>query len=186
MISHKDIFGWFDVASEHVYRTAIDRFHNGAHFVEIGAYMGQSSCFMAQEIKRQNKQITFDVVDHFLGSEEHQNSLKGKNLYHIFLDNMKRANVLWNMSVFVLDSLEASKLYEDESLDYVFIDAAHDYKSVKKDITAWLPKVKKGGILSGDDYLQQHGGVVQAVNEIFGAGPEKKRIYGRIWLHDKE
>jgi predicted O-methyltransferase YrrM len=186
MISHKEITGWFDVASEHVYRTAVDRFPSGSHFVEIGAYMGQSSCFMAQEIKRQNKQITFDVIDHFVGSEEHQVALKNKNLYHIFIDNMKRAGVLWDMHVFSLDSLTAATMYEDESLDFVFIDASHDYISVKNDIIAWLPKVKKGGVLSGDDYLHKHGGVVQAVNEIFGAGPEKKRTYGRIWLHDKE
>jgi predicted O-methyltransferase YrrM len=185
MITHKDITGWFDVASEHVYRTAVDRFGDNSHFVEIGAYMGQSSCFMAQEIKRQNKKITFDVIDHFIGSEEHQTMLKGKNLYHIFLDNMKRAGVLHDMNVFVLDSITASNLYEDASLDFVFIDASHDYESVKKDILAWLPKVKKGAILSGDDYLHKHGGVVQAVNEIFGAGPERKRTYGRIWLHDK-
>jgi predicted O-methyltransferase YrrM len=185
MITHKEITGWFDVASEHVYRTAIDRFEDGAHFVEIGAYMGQSSCFMAQEMKRQNKKIRFDVIDHFLGSEEHQRTLQGKNLYHIFLENMKNAGVLHDMHVFALDSLYAASLYNDESLDFVFIDASHDYESVKKDIFAWLPKVKKGGVLSGDDYLQKHGGVVQAVNEIFGAGPERKRIYGRIWLHDK-
>ena len=40
---------------------------------------------------------------------------------------------------------------EDESLDFVFIDASHRYESVFKDISAWTPKVRKGGLISGHD-----------------------------------
>lgn len=52
-----------------------------------------------------------------------------------------------------MESLSAARLFRDERLDFVFIDANHSYKSVKEDIEAWWPKVKRGGILSGDDYL---------------------------------
>ena len=51
-----------------------------------------------------------------------------------------------------MESVEAAKLYEDESLDFVFIDAAHDYQNVKNDILAWYPKIKIGGKLGGHDY----------------------------------
>jgi len=188
MITHKDITGWFDKASEYVYASAVDRFGKSmepTHFVEIGAYMGQSTCFMAQEIKKSGKNIKFDVVDHFIGSPEHQRDLKGKNLYQIFVNNMLLADVLWDMHVFVMDSIQASKLYKDESLDFVFIDADHSYVCCKADILAWLPKIKQGGVLAGDDYIPVHPGVMKAVNEIFGVGTERKRTYGRIWLHDK-
>ena len=65
-------------------------------------------------------------------------------------------------------SVEAAKLFEDGSQDFVFIDGAHDYKSVVEDIKAWYPKVRKGGILSGHDYYQGKSGgmgVIQAVDE---------------------
>lgn len=65
-------------------------------------------------------------------------------------------------------STEAAKTIEDGSLDFVFIDGAHDYESVKEDINAWYPKVRKGGILSGHDYYQGKSGgmgVIQAVDE---------------------
>ena len=58
--------------------------------------------------------------------------------------------------------------YDNASLDFCFIDADHAYESVSKDIDAWRPKVKRGGILAGHDYIHEPGfGVVQAVNERF-------------------
>ena len=70
-----------------------------------------------------------------------------------------------------MTSLEAAELVEDESIDIVFIDALHTYEGVKDDIAAWLPKVKKGGIISGHDYKghKRHIGVQIAVDEAFGA-----------------
>lgn len=43
-------------------------------------------------------------------------------------------------------------LFDDDSLDFVYIDGNHAYEYVKEDIRLWYPKVKKGGILSGHDY----------------------------------
>ena len=64
-------------------------------------------------------------------------------------------------------SWEAATLFEDNSVDFVFIDADHQYESVKKDITAWYPKIKIGGIMSGHDYISKFG-VADAVNSFFG------------------
>lgn len=50
------------------------------------------------------------------------------------------------------------------SLDFVLIDAIHLYRYVKQDILAWLPKVRPGGMLAGDDYGDP--GVRKAVDEI--------------------
>lgn len=66
------------------------------------------------------------------------------------------------------DSLEAAKYFEDNSLDFVFIDADHTYEAVKKDIEAWAPKVKNGGWLCGHDYENPDfpaWGVKRAVDE---------------------
>jgi hypothetical protein len=47
----------------------------------------------------------------------------------------------------------ASNMFQDESLDFVYIDANHAYDFVKQDIELWYPKVKKGGYLWGHDYI---------------------------------
>lgn len=65
-------------------------------------------------------------------------------------------------------SLDAAKRFPLESVDVVYLDGNHSYKAIKEDIRAWLPKVKKGGIISGHDYSCGWQGVVKGVNEIFG------------------
>jgi predicted O-methyltransferase YrrM len=65
-----------------------------------------------------------------------------------------------------MTSLEASNLYEDESLDFVFLDASHKYDDLQADLKAWLPKVKNNGILAGHDYGSWKE-VTNAVNDFF-------------------
>ncbi len=63
-------------------------------------------------------------------------------------------------------------------LDFVFIDAAHDYDNVKADIATWLPKVRPGGILAGHDYSRAFRGVKRAVGEYF---PGRFQRRGDLW-----
>jgi predicted O-methyltransferase YrrM len=79
-------------------------------------------------------------------------------------------------------SWEASKNFEDNSVDFVFIDADHEYESVVKDIDSWLPKVKKGGIISGHDYITWKG-VKLAVDQKFG---NKTKFNGPCWFVEIE
>lgn len=63
-------------------------------------------------------------------------------------------------------SIDAIANFEDESLDFVYIDACHQYLEVKRDLMMWYKKVRSGGIVSGHDYVEYADfGVVQAVNE---------------------
>jgi uncharacterized Rossmann fold enzyme len=69
-------------------------------------------------------------------------------------------------------SVEAARDIPDASLDFVFIDAAHDYEGCKADIEAWAPKVKRGGLIAGHDYENvafPKFGVKRAVDEKFPA-----------------
>ena len=69
-----------------------------------------------------------------------------------------------NVKYIRMHSLDAAKEIEDESLDFVYIDAMHDFDNVMMDIIVWSKKVRCGGIISGHDYHNAHGyGVTQAV-----------------------
>lgn len=59
-----------------------------------------------------------------------------------------------NRSVVIrASSLAATPLVDDDSLDFLYIDADHRYESVAADLAAWWPKLKKGGLFSGHDYV---------------------------------
>lgn len=62
---------------------------------------------------------------------------------------------------------DAVYMFADASLDFVYIDACHDYENVKNDISLYLPKIKNGGIIAGHDYCQDFPGTIAAVDEIF-------------------
>lgn len=62
-------------------------------------------------------------------------------------------------------SVDAAKMLEKEKFDVVYIDALHDYTSVRDDINAWYPLVNNGGILAGHDYSEHWPGVLDAVQE---------------------
>jgi len=46
-----------------------------------------------------------------------------------------------------------SQRYPDDHFDFIYVDARHDYKGVLQDLTHWWPKLRKGGIMAGDDYV---------------------------------
>lgn len=87
-----------------------------------------------------------DWVEDFGGWEDND------EVYHIACDRLSKFDF---NEVIRLKSVEAAKLFEDETFDFVYIDSSHNYDTVTNDLKTWLPKVKKGGILAGDDYIDK-------------------------------
>ena len=71
-----------------------------------------------------------------------------------------------NRSVFFeRDSVEVAQFLANGMFDLVFVDADHTYDAVVRDLRAWAPKVRPGGIFAGHDYGWEFPGVVRAVQE---------------------
>jgi hypothetical protein len=171
-MTYHDIDGFF--AFERFYRHVADNLSDGMRIAEVGAYKGKSTSFMAQKIKQRGIHVTFYAIDHWLGSSEHQHLADVRSLFQIFTQNMTECGLTEYVVPVRKPSVEAARLFADGSLDLVFIDAGHSFEDVKQDIQAWLPKVKPGGILGGDDYHPKSWpGVVKAVDEAFGASVQK-------------
>lgn len=64
-------------------------------------------------------------------------------------------------------SMDALKKFEDNTIDFVYIDANHQDPYITQDITEWFKKVKPGGIIAGHDYIRPRNpiyNVIEAVN----------------------
>ena len=73
------------------------------------------------------------------------------------------------------DSLKASAQYPDKSFDLVYIDAEHDYESVKADIAAWRPKARH--VLAGHDY-----GCFPDVRRAVKDSGITPHVEGNVWM----
>lgn len=97
--------------------------------------------------------------------------------YHAFLSNMKQTGAAAKVVPVRMTSLEASRALA-VTADLVFIDGDHGRAAVLADIAAWLPHVRPGGILCGDDYLiPACPAVAPAVQEAL----PQHQADGRIW-----
>ena len=178
---------------ENVYRDmiAFSPEHTEEKFVEIGVWKGKSVSFAGVEIFNSGKKIKLDAVDTWEGSPGESilmedESLVNGTLYNEFIVNtVPVRNIVTPVK---MSSVEAAKLYPDNSLFFVFIDGSHLYEAVKEDILAWLPKVKSGGFIGGHDIDQpeEFNGVRKAVDELIG--PHNIIVYNKgwaSWLHRK-
>jgi len=79
-------------------------------------------------------------------------------------------------------SIHAAELFRDGLFDFIFVDANHGYPFVREDIENWWPKLKIGGLMCGDDYIEKPTyGVIQAVDELF----PRSKVRSSIWYVNK-
>lgn len=141
---------------------------------EIGVMTGRTTGYLLANCPSL-KQII--AVDSWIVGPGYPCSKRSKKLFNRTIkQHSNRVKVLegnsWNMAQFV----------EDGSLDFVFIDASHDYASVTKDIAAWVPKVRIGGLISGHDYGSlDFPGVKQAVDDAFETVKTERDKVWFVW-----
>lgn len=83
-----------------------------------------------------------------------------------FLATLARVEKHGNKAVILRGTtLDMAKEVPDDSLGLLHLDASHWYEDVMNDLVTWYPKVVKGGIISGHDFLARQYGVNRAVKE---------------------
>ncbi len=116
--------------------------------VEIGTYQGLGSIHLALG-NTGGKVTTIEPRPNF------------KNVLYRFCYN----EGINNIEAVIGESLSAVNMFEDNSIDLLFIDGNHNYEFAKEDYNKYLPKVKENGIILIDD-IQLHGGMERFWEEI--------------------
>lgn len=165
------------------YEYVVKRFDSGSRFVEIGSWLGCSASCMGVEIANSKKDIEFYCIDLWSGVMGSA-AAPSDEFYNKFLSNIEP--VKQYIKPIKSNSAEGAKHFEDSYFDFIFIDAAHDYQSVKADLNAWWPKIKKDGIFAGHDYqpMTCHQGVVDAVDEFCREKNLSIELNGTCWVID--
>jgi len=166
-----EIPGWFSY--QNIYEQMVESAKGGETFVELGAWFGKSTNYLATKIRESKKNIKFTAIDTWKGTDNeelHQNIVGAFNgdIFYEFIDNTTLSNNYSAFDIIKDSSYNSAKLFRNSSIDYMMIDAGHTYDDVKSDINIWYNKIKPGGIISGDDYgTNIFEGVTKAVNEYF-------------------
>tara|TARA_B100000287_G_C20626358_1_gene777985 strand:+ start:401 stop:973 length:573 start_codon:yes stop_codon:yes gene_type:complete len=150
----------------HLLSAVCDNLHErkeDLNMIEIGSYMGESTMLFAST----GLFNEIHVIEPHKGSEDF-NDEHGYDWDFIKKEFETNLRVFDNITHHVDFSHNISDRFENESIDFVYIDADHSYEGVKRDIQLYLPKLKKNGLMAGHDYHEVWPGVVRAVDEIFG------------------
>lgn len=149
--------------------------------LKLGLELGSHSGNYAKEIldTYQGRLILVDIWNKSIDGSyvDFSNQTNYKQIYNTCIDNISGYEDRCFM--FRIDSKNASTFFNDESFDFVYIDANHKYEYVKKDIELWLPKVRKGGILAGHDYLM----LDWYSDKVYAPNGKDKYIYGNDGIY---
>ena len=167
--SYKDVPGWINDA-EFIYPQMVEQAQDGDHFVEIGTFLGQSTTYMAELIKKSRKKISFDTIDLYWLIPHTINNYKEAGHPKSFYDYYNNIMKEWDMNIvdvvkhplrvlrvdkyvnfITCDEKYSHKIYEDNLIKFLWIDGDHGADVVYNHLVNFWPKLKSGGYIGGDD-----------------------------------
>ena len=161
-----------------VYDLSIEKHHNFAidsGIIIHNSWSGNSAVIIGSVVQRVFG--THYCIDWYKGDEMNDGYLKETvekfDVPAVFLNNIKYFKLTDTVKLNIMSSEEGSKLFENETLAFIFIDGSHLYEQVLQDINLWYPKLRRGGILSGHDYEMTK----KVVNEEFPEATIKEDIW---------
>lgn len=150
-----------------------------AQVVEVGSWMGASTCFIAGGLKGERAKIF--AVDNFQGIStcgedaawynRHFKQIGAHSTLNLFRANFAALGFTPRSEPIVSDSIAAAQLLAPQSgaIDLIFIDGDHSYAACKADIEAWAPFLKAGGVMAFHDFGSRADGVTRAIFEAIKA-----------------
>ena len=177
--------------------------------VEIGAYHGSTSVFMAKVVQHLGHTAPILSIDPFerVGSVEPSEGVPSRDdspgglrrlgqwlsalvreppppppppppvpvdpinprgAYAAYLETVRHHGVADVCLPLVAFSKDAARVVP-ATVGVLVVDGGHDYPVVSRDLALYAPKVRPGGFILVDDYIDAYPGVQQAVQEYFVA-----------------
>lgn len=173
------IQGWMSIGE---LRFLAEHASRSNKIIEVGSYKGRSTRAMADNLSKEDGVIY--AIDPWNAVEgyDHPRDLAAES-YRLGHGN----EIYWDFTANLLDYIAIKKVIPLRQqfhltwiadADMIFIDAAHEYNFVKRDILHAIMLLPKGGFLCGHDYVDAWPDVIKVVDEIFGKGIQ---VFETIW-----
>lgn len=142
---------------------------------EIGVYKGQySKCLW-----KANREATIYSVDPWEAYDRYEEPYTPELMERVYEEARER--LAPTGCVIIREySIHAVHLFEDRSLDFVYIDGNHEFQHVTNDIAEWSRKVRPGGVVSGHDYTRYKRNPICHVRSVVNAWAYAHKI--RPWF----
>ena len=131
---------------EHVVKS----FSENSIAVEIGTDEGNFS----EKILDANKNITLYCIDPYISYDDYKDAINNKTGNELFKKTSEKLISKYGDRVKIIRNFSSDKNALESipnNIDFLYIDGNHSYKYVLEDLENYFPKVKKGGIIIGDD-----------------------------------
>uniref|UniRef100_A0A6M3J1Z4 Putative methyltransferase n=1 Tax=viral metagenome TaxID=1070528 RepID=A0A6M3J1Z4_9ZZZZ len=120
----------------------------------LGCEVGVERAWFSKALCQANPNLKLYGVDPWMFYEGYRDHVTQDRLDGFYRETKERMKSFDYHIIRDLSSYAVNQ-FKDGELDFVYLDARHDYDSVKEDIALWHPKVRKDGIVSGHDYLDK-------------------------------
>jgi cephalosporin hydroxylase len=142
---------------------------NDAIVVEIGAYRGTTTVFMARVLQRLGHDAPILSIDAF--ERVAPDPVNPQGVYLAYLEAIRLHGVAERCLPLAAFSQDAARVVPD-TIGLLVVDGGHHYPVVSADLRLYAPKVVPGGFIFIDDYVPAYPDVMRAVDEYFGRSRE--------------
>jgi len=165
------------ISQTHYYerpRTYLADILNAHGLIGIGVEIGVKKGDFSKHILQNWNCKQYFLVDPWCEQDKQTYDEECHNFSQDYIDCLTNLQAYKNKYKIIRDySHNAHKSFKDETFDFIYIDGNHSYEAVLQDLNLWYPKLKKNGLISGDDYtikssetvFNSQFGVKQAVDE---------------------
>ncbi len=116
---------------------------------EIGVREGEYSEVLCKAIPG----LKLYGIDPYVSYKGYRDNIESEN-FDAYLEMAKKRLAGYDYEFVRKFSVDALADFDDQSLDFVYIDGNHDFKNCTDDIVGWSKKVRYGGIVSGHDFIK--------------------------------
>ena len=128
----------------------------GKTYVEIGSYLGASSCIIAAGLKKKDEAQLF-CIDTWQNDAMSEGTI---DTFNLFKSNIEKYRDI--LTPLRGKSAEVAKTFGD-TIDFLFIDGDHSYEGVRVDVATWFPKLNSGALVLFHDV-----GWAEGVQQVIG------------------